>query len=131
MHIIKHSMAVLATVTMVLGLTAVVASPAQAANASPGCVTYREWKYKMHKGMTRAQVYAAVGTNGTVTSYSEYSDGEKDWDVDYRQCNRYGNPAASWHTTWLAFSNLTYDRNYNNVWHRPPIVTYKGIWMSV
>lgn len=129
----RKFMAALLSVGFLLGLAAVLASPAQAAtyNSTPGCVTYHEWKYKVHKGMTRQQVANAVGASGKLDNYYEYGDGSKDWYIEYRQCNRYGKPMSWWDTTWFDFANNTWPAWSDRIiWHNPPIVTYKGIWIG-
>jgi len=127
-HIKKPIVAVLTSAALALGVSAVLAAPAQATTATPGCVTHSEWKYKIHKGMTREQVYNATGAWGSFDTSFENSDGTIDRDYNYRECNRHGNPSS--YTTWMEYSNYTYDRSYDIVWHRPPVLTYKGSWFG-
>ncbi len=91
-----------------------------AAPAPAPCMSKIEWN-AIHDGMTRAEVAALVGYYGTETSRTEYSDGEIDIDVDYRQCG------STDGTVWLSFSNWDYDYDYNTDTFR---VDYKGSWST-
>jgi hypothetical protein len=120
--------AVLAGLAVMAGLAlAIGTSPASA--ATPGCVSYTEWK-NVHKGMTRAQVYRATGSWGRQTSFMNWGDGTIDRYFQYRQCYRSGRIAPSWDTVELGFSNYTYNRNYDTIWHNPIVLTDKGVWVS-
>jgi hypothetical protein len=125
----KRALATIVAMFAVLVGGIAVATPAEAAT-TPGCVTKYEWKYKIKKGMTRAQVYRAVGTNGRIdwSSESEDSDGTRRRYIDYKQCYRNGKPAR-YGTIWVSYNNYKYDYDYNVIFTAFRSDT-KGTWYA-
>ena len=102
------------------------AAPANANVGSPKCMSKTEWS-QIKVGQSRTKVTQIVGNAGRVTWSSIDGDGwSKDIDVDFRQCKANGQPAATYSTIYMAFSNYDYDYP-SNTWH-PMSLSYKGSW---
>jgi hypothetical protein len=101
------ALAALAT-TLTLGAAPAVlmVSPAEAANATPGCVTKTEFRaVKMGTKLGRAK--EIIGATGRVSSSGDYSDGDGWKDIDFRQCGR----------TWSRSSvSLSFEKTETEVW---------------
>lgn len=83
-----------------------VASPAEAANATPGCITRAEFR-AVKRGMTLTRARRIIGATGRVTSASDYSDGDGWRSVEFRQCRR------SW--SWSSVS-FDFEKTEREVW---------------
>lgn len=127
----KISFTLIAGIIALTGLT-VCAETASAANATPRCMTLREWRAIKDanttdnwKGApTRAQVTKIVGYAGRKSQTTYYSDGTIDFGVEYRKCGRH----ESWDTADLWFdTHVIYDANDNAIGvDRTPRVYAKG-----
>src|SRR4051794_26477918 len=112
----------LAAAAIVATPVALTAAPAQAqpwhpgmgdGDGTPHCMSKYEWKHiyeyepiedaegnyvDYSVGDSRYIVRAWTGTKGKVTDRTEYSDGELDLWIDYRQCMPTGVPASEYST---------------------------------
>jgi hypothetical protein len=111
------SLAAAAAVATPIAVTA----PAQAYAGTPGCVTKAEYN-SVTKGMTQTQVAKRFGTSakpywGTVT-FSWDSDYSHERDREYKRCNKYGKPVATWRgSVEVDFVNeMDFDDDFNEYW---------------
>jgi hypothetical protein len=79
--------ALAATITLGTAPAVLLAPPAQAADATPGCITKSEFR-AVTKGTTLSRATRIIGATGRTTSSSHFSDGDGWRTVEFRQCRR-------------------------------------------
>ena len=101
------ALAALAT-TVALGAAPAVlmAPPAQAADATPGCITRTEYR-AVKVGTKLGRARDIIGARGRVTSSSDFSDGDGWRTVDFRQCGR------TWYRSSVSFD---FEATETEVW---------------
>jgi hypothetical protein len=88
------------------GLATVPTTPAEAANATPGCITRTEFR-KVTRGTTLPRARQIIGARGRVTSSYNFSDGDAWRTVEFRQCGR----------SWARSSvSLSFEKTEREVW---------------
>jgi hypothetical protein len=98
--------ALAATLSLAAAPAVLLASTAEAANATPGCITKAEFR-AVKKGASLKEARKIIGAQGKVTSSSNYSDGDASRTVGFRQC---GN---SWNASSVSFD---FEKTEREVW---------------
>jgi hypothetical protein len=101
------ALATLAT-TITLGAvpSVLMASPAEAANATPGCITRTEFR-AVTRGTTMRRATEIIGAAGRTSSSNTFSDGDVWRTLEFRQCGR------TWYWSSVSFD---FEATETEVW---------------
>lgn len=94
------------TVLLSAAPSILMASPAEAANATPGCITKTEFR-AVTRGTTLRRATEIIGALGRTSSSSTFSDGDVWRTVDFRQCGR------TWYRSSVSFD---FEATEREVW---------------
>jgi hypothetical protein len=110
MNDMKRIVTALATLAAATTLGAapslLLAAPAEAANATPGCITRTEFR-AVTRGTTMRQATQIIGAAGRTSSSLTFSDGDVWRTLDFRQCGR------TWYRSSVSFD---FEATETEVW---------------